>query len=173
MNDSKLIQQVINRTKYMTITANLSAPSDSSQVIARNKELMEIIQKQQEQIDFLIADLKNIPFIEIGQVKQELSKDIFKELYFINAKSSILESITHETKDSFTDSLMDYLLSQTDSKTVHTPTNKKSRLSTSLFAGIMGCFIGITLIVVPSPYNIFTSLALCGPLSVSLYGLRK
>jgi hypothetical protein len=50
---------------------------------------------------------------------------------------------------------------------------KQSKLSTALFAGIMASLIGSVMLVVPFPYNVFGSIALCGPLSVSIYGLKK
>ena len=50
---------------------------------------------------------------------------------------------------------------------------KKSKASAILFASTIGFLIGAALVAVPSPYSIVMSLALAGPLSVSLYGLKR
>jgi hypothetical protein len=50
---------------------------------------------------------------------------------------------------------------------------KKSRLPLTLSLGIISAMMGVAFVGLPSPYNYMAILAMAGPLSASILGLRR
>ena len=57
--------------------------------------------------------------------------------------------------------------------TKKTKTRSKSKLPLVLSAGIASALIATSMLTMPEPFNYIIAIAICGPLSASIMGLKK